>query len=95
MNYNKWMREDKVSYVGSKFASELRGKLGVIIVPVGNSENSYVVNFGKEDFVVSGDSLSTFHGKVHADGDSEESKGMDVQKRKTTGGKRRNDQESE
>jgi hypothetical protein len=92
MNRLNFMREDKVTYTGSTFAKELHGKLGVVIAPIANSESGYVVNFGgKDDYVMSGDHLTPFHGKIKEDGEPsrDEKGGVEVTKRKPGGGKRR------
>jgi len=52
MKLNKHMVFDKVVYTGSKFTTELRGKIGVVVARVANSDDSYVVEFGDHGYVI-------------------------------------------
>lgn len=51
MNIHMYRPGDKVSYNGNRH-KELQGDLGVILVRVQNQEDSYVVDFSKESYVM-------------------------------------------
>jgi len=51
-----FMVSDKVSYVGTRF--KLAGKLGTIEARVQNQDDTYVVDFGGEAYVMSGSLLT-------------------------------------
>lgn len=49
---------DKVTYVGEKHRSDLRGKIGVIEAKVDRGSDSFVVDFGKHAYVMHSSKLS-------------------------------------
>lgn len=53
-----FMVSDKVSYVGTRF--KLAGKLGIIEARVQKQEDTYVVDFGGEAYVMAGSLLSRY-----------------------------------
>jgi hypothetical protein len=67
-----FMINDRVSYIGDKFHSELGSKMGEICAPVQNQQGVFVVNFGKEDYVMSSKFLKPFQGHIK----NEEEKGQ-------------------
>lgn len=66
---------DKVSYCGSKFASDLGGKMGEICNRVINQEDHYVVAFGDGDYIMPTSSLTRFQGNTKTTSDSAPEKG--------------------
>lgn len=99
----KFQNGDKVQYVGRKLASELSGKLGVVVARVGGTDNGVVVEFGGRDAYIMDETqhLARFQGKEpspHLDGDKvstgkadKKVAGPEVERRKGVGGgKRRN-----
>lgn len=53
-----FMVSDKVSYVGNRF--KLAGKLGIIEARIQNQDDTYVIDFGGEAYVMSGSLLSRY-----------------------------------
>lgn len=51
---------DLVNYVGEKFASEIRSKLGEVVARVKNEPGAYVVDFGDDAYIVGERSLTRF-----------------------------------
>lgn len=47
-----FMPFDQVQYCGEKLRSELRGALGTICARVQGSKSSYVVDFGKDAYIL-------------------------------------------
>ena len=60
MSDNHFMIGDLVSYTGDRFKSELGGAMGEVCAPVQNDSNTYVINFGKEDYVMPAKRSSNF-----------------------------------
>lgn len=56
----KYMPDDKVQYVGSKFAKELAGGQGWIISDVRNDPGLYVVEFGSDSYLLRDTVLAPF-----------------------------------
>ena len=73
MYINRFQQGDKVSYCGGKLASELGGKLGVVLARVQNVQNELVVDFGNGAYIMDENrDLAKFQGKeapVHVDGE--------------------------
>jgi hypothetical protein len=55
----KFMQNDPVVYVGSKFG-ELSAAVGFVVAPVRNDADKYVVEFGPDAYVMSHTSLSPY-----------------------------------
>ena len=53
-------QDDRVVYVGSKYASELRGKIGYIIAAIEKEKNGWVVEFGGETYVMPSSKLEKY-----------------------------------
>jgi hypothetical protein len=51
---------DQVKYCGEKLRSELGGSLGTICARVNGSDSSYVVDFGKDAYVLHESLLTRF-----------------------------------
>lgn len=89
MTNNRFMQGDKVSYVGTKHAKELHGKLGYIVGRVQNADHEVCVDFGEDAYVMDErHHLSRFQGKEKTDG-HHDPKGPAVEKRKGVGGGRK------
>lgn len=54
-----FMVGDRVSYVGTRF--KLAGKTGIIEARVQNQDNTFVVDFGDDAFVMSGSLLTRYN----------------------------------
>jgi hypothetical protein len=57
-NMNKFMVFDKVNYVGEKFRGDLKNRIGVIAARVQLTQDSYVVDYGEDAFVLPGQVLT-------------------------------------
>lgn len=53
-------RDDRVVYVGSKFAKELGGKIGEVVAKIDGEKDGFVVEFGGDAYVMPGKSLSKY-----------------------------------
>lgn len=98
MHHNRFQQGDKVSYIGTKFASELHGKLGFVVGRVDNADGEVVVSFGSDAYIMGElEHLASFQGKVPGEGDQDDSsKAVKVEKRKGLGGKKNaKDQEAD
>jgi hypothetical protein len=58
--FNAFYQDDKVTYVGQRWAKELGGKMGWVIGPVTNEENVYVVEFEGDSYIMPLTSLTKF-----------------------------------
>jgi hypothetical protein len=74
---------DLVSYRGSKFSSDLGGKMGEICAPVTNQKDHFVVAFGSDDYVLSESVLVPFQGHLRTGTD--ESKHPEKKEKKPKG----------
>src|SRR5260370_24234558 len=84
MSNNFFMIGDLVAYTGDRFKSELGGAMGEVCAPVQNDSNTYVINFGKEDYVMPARVLTRFQG--HARPASEDKPATDKKDKKSKGG---------
>jgi len=78
----QYMQGDKVSYVGEKLKGDLAGALGIICAPVVNQEGGYVVDFGRDSYVVHESKLSPFQGQAKAPEEQTKKKDVKVEKRR-------------
>ena len=69
-----YFQGDKVSYQGERFRSDLAGKPGEICAPVTNQDDTYVVAFGTDDYVISGKLLTPFQGHLRSPDDKQPEK---------------------
>jgi hypothetical protein len=83
---------DLVSYSGERFRGDLGGKPGEICAPVVNQDDTYVVAFGSDDYVLSGKLLTPFQGHIRTAEDKPVGK-KDKRGPKVEARRGRNDQE--
>jgi hypothetical protein len=74
MENDMYLQGDLVNYVGERFRGDLGGKPGEVCAPVGNQEDTYVVAFGSDDYVVSGKLLTPFQGHIRSAEDKQTEK---------------------
>jgi hypothetical protein len=96
MYFKRFQQGDKVVYSGSKFASELSGKLGYVVGRVDGTQQGVVVDFGEHAYILNeAEHLDRFQGKdlsvklSHSDATDLADKKVgntEVQKRKGVGG---------
>jgi hypothetical protein len=98
MYFKRFQNGDKVQYCGEKLASELSGKLGVVLARVQNVDDELVVDFGNGAYIMDENrDLTKFQGReapVHVPGDKptkvdKKVAGAEVQKRRGVGGGKR------
>lgn len=65
-NDKHWLQGDLVVYTGEKNRGEIGGAPGEICAPVVNQPGTYVVAFGKDDYVLSGTLLAPFQGNIRS-----------------------------
>ena len=66
--FNDFYQDDKVTYVGARWAKELAGKEGWVVGQVKNEPGVYVVEFEGDSFIMPTTSLAPFKGAVAKDG---------------------------
>lgn len=94
--FKRFSQGDKVTYIGSKYAAELSGSVGVVDGHVQNADGEIVVSFGTHSYVMDENRhLTKFQGKMNSERSEKEQSPKDVEVTKRRGGKRRSDSDSE
>lgn len=87
----KYMPDDKVQYVGSRFAKELAGGQGWVISDVRNDPGLYVVEFGSDSYLLRDTVLAPFQASPKDLKNQNEVHGVEIRRNR----RRANEEEAE
>jgi hypothetical protein len=77
-----YFQGDLVNYSGERHRGDLGGKPGEICAPVVNQDDTYIVAFGSDDYVMSASLLTPFQGHLRTSDDKQSDK-KDKKEKKT------------